>query len=98
MGDKHKHIRSVWNDLRRCAGRAKKCTKGTCHNSKNIVQYLPTAKMIAAGFGRQFKVTTVTKALLHFTGEELAGGHRARPDTEAYARVYWTMNPPAQAV
>jgi DNA polymerase III epsilon subunit-like protein len=54
--------------------------------------------MIAAGFGRpgQYKVPTVTEALLHFTGEELVGGHRARPDAEACARVYWAMNPPAQ--
>ncbi len=33
--------------------------------------------MIRAGFGRQYKQPTVTEALLHFTGEELVGGHRA---------------------
>jgi len=27
---------------------------------------------------------------------ELVGGHRARPDTEACARIYFAMNPPAQ--
>lgn len=66
----------------------------TCQNSKNLVQCPPTAKMIAAGLGRQFKVPTVAEALRHFTGEELVGGHRARPDTEACARFFWIMNTP----
>lgn len=68
----------------------------TCQSSKNIVKCPPTEKMIRAGFGKQFKVPTVAEALLHFTGEELVGGHRARPDTEACARIYFAMNPPAQ--
>lgn len=78
------------------AADAFKTTPGycTCQNSKNLVQCPPTAKMIAAGLGRQFKVPTVAEALRHFTGEELVGGHRARPDTEACARIYFTMNPP----
>ena len=78
------------------AADAFKATPGycTCQNSKNLVQCPPTAKMIAAGFGRQFKQPTVAEALRHFTGEELVGGHRARPDTEACARVYFAMNPP----
>lgn len=70
----------------------------TCQKSKNLVQCPPTAKMIAAGFGKQFKVPTVAEALRHFTGEELVGGHRARPDTEACARVYFAMNPVAAQV
>lgn len=80
------------------AADAFKTTAGycTCQSSKNLVQCPPTAKMIAAGFGRQFKQPTVAEALLHFTGEALVGGHRARPDTEACARVYFAMNPPAQ--
>ena len=69
----------------------------TCQSSKNIVQCPHTAKMIAAGFGKQWKLHTVTEALKHFTGEDLVGGHRARPDTEACARIYFAMNPPAQA-
>ena len=68
----------------------------TCQNSTNLVKCPPTAKMIAAGRGRQFKQPSVAEALLHFTGEELVGGHRARPDTEACARIYFAMNPPAQ--
>lgn len=81
------------------AADAFKTTPGycTCQNSKNLVQCPPTAKMIAAGFGRQFKVPTVAEALRHFTGEELVGGHRARPDTEACARVYFAINPPVIA-
>lgn len=63
----------------------------TCQNSKNLVQCPPTERMIAAGFGKQFKNPTVAEALLHFTGEELVGGHRARPDTEACARIYFAM-------
>lgn len=63
----------------------------TCLNSKNLVQCPPTAKMVAAGFGNQFKNPTVAEALRHFTGEELIGGHRARPDTEACARIYFAL-------
>lgn len=63
----------------------------TCQSSKNIVKCPPTAKMIRAGYGNQFKVPTVAEALRHFYGEELVGGHRARPDTEACARVYFAL-------
>ncbi|MCE4052453.1 hypothetical protein [Pseudomonas sp. Au-Pse12] len=51
----------------------------------------PTEKTIAAGRGRQFKQPTVAEAPLHFTGEELIGGHRARADAEACARVYFAL-------
>ena len=80
------------------AADAFKTTPGycTCQTSKNLVQCPPTEKMIRAGFGKQFKQPTVAEALLHFTGEELVGGHRALPDTEACARIYFAMNPPAQ--
>ncbi|MGV6394545.1 3'-5' exonuclease [Pseudomonas caspiana] len=63
----------------------------TCQSSKNIVKCPPTDKMIRAGFGRQFKVPTVTEALKHFYDEDLVGGHRARPDTEACARIYFAL-------
>ncbi|WKL53112.1 3'-5' exonuclease [Pseudomonas kielensis] len=81
------------------AADAFKTTPGycTCQSSKNIVKCPPTEKMIRAGFGKQFKVPTVAEALLHFTGEELVGGHRARADAEGCARIYFAMNPPAQA-
>ncbi|WP_236185032.1 3'-5' exonuclease [Pseudomonas protegens] len=68
----------------------------TCRNSTALVKCPPTEKMIAAGRGGQFKQPSVAEALLHFTGEELIGGHRARADAEACARVYFALNPPAQ--
>ncbi|QXG34004.1 3'-5' exonuclease [Pseudomonas viridiflava] len=68
----------------------------TAMKSKPICQLPPTEKMKATNFKNSFKTPTVAEALMHFTGEELVGGHRARPDTEACARVYFAMNPPAQ--
>lgn len=46
----------------------------TCQSSKNIVKCPPTEKMIRAGFGKQFKVPTVTGALKHFYNEDLVAG------------------------
>ncbi len=63
----------------------------TCNAAKPIVQCPPTEKMIAAGFSKSYKPPTVAEALKFFTGEELIGGHRARPDTEACARVYFAL-------
>lgn len=63
----------------------------TCTNSRDIVQLPPTEKMIAAGFGKQFKQPTVAEALRFFTGEEMENAHRARPDAEACGRVYFAM-------
>ena len=79
------------------AADAFKATAGYCTatHAKPICQLPPTEKMKATNFRNSFKTPTVAEALLHFTGEELIGGHRARPDTEACARVYFAMNPPA---
>ncbi|MFZ4823660.1 3'-5' exonuclease [Pseudomonas putida] len=63
----------------------------TCQSTTNIVKCPPTAKMIAAGRSKQHKPPTVTEALKLFTGEDLVGGHRARPDAEACARVYFAL-------
>lgn len=63
----------------------------TCQSTTNIVKCPPTEKMIAAGRGKQHKPPTVTEALKFFTGEDLVGGHRARPDAEACARVYFAL-------
>lgn len=63
----------------------------TCNTAKPIVQCPPTEKMIAAGLGKQYKPPTVAEALAFFTGEELVDGHRARPDAEACARVYFAL-------
>lgn len=68
----------------------------TAANAKPLCQLPPTEKMKATNFKNSFKTPTVAEALFHFTGEELVGGHRARSDTEACARVYFAMNPPAQ--
>lgn len=63
----------------------------TCQSTTNIVKCPPTEKMIRAGRGRQFKQPSVAEALKFFTGEELVGAHRARPDAEACARVYFAL-------
>jgi len=63
----------------------------TCTSTTSIVKCPPTEKMIAAGRGKQHKPPTVTEALKFFTGEDLVGGHRARPDAEACARVYFAL-------
>lgn len=80
------------------AAEAYKAGPGYCTavKSKPICQLPPTEAMKATNFKNSFKTPTVAEALLHFTGEELVGGHRARPDTEACARIYFAMNPPAQ--
>lgn len=76
------------------AADAFKETAGYCTavKSKPICQLPPTEKMKATNFKNSFKTPTVAEALLHFTGEELVGGHRARPDAEACARVYFALN------
>jgi DNA polymerase III epsilon subunit-like protein len=63
--------------------------------SKPICQLPPTERMKQTNFRNSFKTPTVAEALRHFYGEELIGGHRARPDTEACARIYFAMNPAA---
>lgn len=63
----------------------------TCQSTINIVKCPPTEKMIRAGRGRQFKQPSVAEALKFFTGEDLVGAHRARPDAEACARVYFAL-------
>lgn len=63
----------------------------TCQATTNIVKCPPTEKMIRAGRGRQFKQPSVAEALKFFTGEDLVGAHRARPDAEACARVYFAL-------
>jgi len=68
------------------------CTATMCRSILN----LPPTEAQAKKTSFKTRVPTVAEALLHFTGEELVGGHRARPDAEACARVYWAMNPPAQ--
>ncbi|WP_265533566.1 hypothetical protein [Pseudomonas saponiphila] len=61
-----------------------------------LVKRPPTDRMITASRGCQFKQHSVAEALLHFTGEELIGGHRAHPNAEACTSVYFSLNPPPQ--
>ncbi|NWC74261.1 3'-5' exonuclease [Pseudomonas sp. P7759] len=68
------------------------CTATKCRPILN----LPPSPEQAAKTSFKTRVPTVAEALLHFTGEELVNAHRARPDTEACARIYFAMNPPAQ--
>lgn len=63
----------------------------TALQSKPICQLPPTEKMKASSFRNQFKTPNLGEALLLLTGEELVGGHRARVDTEACAKVYFAL-------
>lgn len=62
----------------------------TCQSAKNHVALPPTAKMAAKGM-KTYKPPSLAESLMHFTGETLTNAHRARPDTEACARVYWAL-------
>lgn len=67
----------------------------TATKSRPILNLPPTEQQ-ATKTSFKTRVPTVAEALLHFTGEELLNAHRARPDAEACARIYFAMNPPAQ--
>lgn len=67
---------------------AKYCTAIT---SKPMCQLAPTEAMKATNFKNSFKMPTISEALKFFTGEELVDAHRARPDAEACARVYFAL-------
>lgn len=62
----------------------------TCKHSRDIVCIPPTAKMTRAGFTK-FKNPNLAEAYEFFTGEKLEGAHRARPDAEGCARVYFAI-------
>lgn len=63
----------------------------TAIKTKPICQLPPTEAMKATNFKNSFKTPTVSEALKFFTGEDLVDGHRARPDAEACARVYFAL-------
>lgn len=42
-------------------------------------------------FSEDWKMPKLTEAYTHFFGEELADAHRARPDTDAAARIYFHL-------
>lgn len=60
--------------------------------SKPIVKCPPTAKMQASRFRNQFKTPNMQEALSFFyPGELIGGAHRARPDAEACAKVFFAL-------
>lgn len=64
----------------------------TANASKPIVQCPPTAKMQASRFRNQFKTPNMQEALSFFyPGELIGGAHRARPDAEACAKVFFAL-------
>lgn len=64
----------------------------TANASKPIVQCPPTEKMLKSRFRNQFKTPNMQEALSHFyPGETIGQAHRARPDTEACAKVFFAL-------
>lgn len=63
----------------------------TALKSKAICQLPPTEKMKATNFKNTFKTPTVAEALRILCGEEMAEAHRAKPDTEACAKVFFAL-------
>lgn len=65
----------------------------TANSTKNIVQCPPTPKMLASrSFRNSFKTPNMQEALSFFCpGEVIGQAHRARPDAEACAKVFFAM-------
>jgi DNA polymerase III subunit epsilon len=51
----------------------------------------PTERMIRAGYGNQFKKPTLGEAYETLFGEALENSHRARPDCDAAARLFFHL-------
>lgn len=64
----------------------------TANSTKNIVKCPPTEKMLNSRFKNQFKTPNMQEALsFFFPGELIGQAHRARPDAEACAKVFFAM-------
>jgi DNA polymerase III epsilon subunit-like protein len=64
----------------------------TANASKPIVKCPPTAKMQASRFRNQFKTPNMAEALdFFYPGETIGQAHRARPDAEACAKVFFAL-------
>ena len=68
----------------------------TCNASKPLLKLPPTEKMAKAGINA-YKPPNLAEALKFFTGDEHTNAHRARPDAEACARIYFAMQARAAA-
>lgn len=64
----------------------------TANASKPIVKCPPTAKMQASRFRNQFKTPNMAEAMdFFYPGETIGQAHRARPDAEACAKVFFAL-------
>lgn len=64
----------------------------TASASKPIVKCPPTEKMLKSRFRNQFKTPNMQEALSYFfPGETIGQAHRARPDAEACAKVFFAL-------
>lgn len=69
----------------------------TANASKPLVKCPPTAKMLASRFKNQFKTPNMAEALdFFYPGETIGQAHRARPDAEACAKVFFALRKLAQ--
>ena len=64
----------------------------TMRRSTNICRILKRAPR----FDKDWKWPTLAEATMHFFGEEHSNAHRARPDCDAAARIYFHMKETAQ--
>lgn len=64
----------------------------TANATKNIVKCPPTEAMLNSRFRNTFKTPNMQEALSFFCpGEVIGQAHRARPDAEACAKVFFAM-------
>lgn len=64
----------------------------TAMASKPIVKCPPTEKMLKSRFKNQFKTPNMAEALdFFYPGETIGQAHRARPDAEACAKVFFAL-------
>lgn len=64
----------------------------TAISAKPLCKCPPTEKMLNSRFKNQFKTPNVTEALKILCDEEMSNAHRARPDAEACAKIYFAIN------